>query len=115
MTAVSLSGLNERRREMAILRSVGARPVHVFLLLVVESGVLAAIGALIGAGILYVALVVAQPIIQVRLGFYLPIDWPSTWEMTLLGLVIVAGVISGFIPALLAYRRSLADGMSIRV
>jgi putative ABC transport system permease protein len=115
MTAVSLSGLNERRREMAILRSVGARPVHVFLLLVVESGVLAAIGALIGAGILYAALVVAQPIIQVRLGFYLPIDWPSTWELTLLGLVIVAGVVSGFIPALLAYRRSLADGMSIRV
>ena len=115
MTAVSLSGLNERRREMAILRSVGARPVHVFLLLVVESGVLAAIGALIGAGILYAALAVAQPNIQVRLGFYLPIDWPSTWELTLLGLVIVAGVISGFIPALLAYRRSLADGMSIRV
>ena len=83
MTAVSLSGLNERRREMAILRSVGARPVHVFLLLVVESGVLAAIGAFIGAGILYAALVVAQPIIQVRLGFYLPIDWPSTWELTL--------------------------------
>ena len=115
MTAVSLSGLNERRREMAILRSVGARPVHVFLLLVVESGVLAAIGAFIGASILYAALVVAQPIIQVRLGFYLPIDWPSTWELTFLGLVIVAGVISGFIPALLAYRRSLADGMSIRV
>lgn len=115
MTAVSLSALNERRREMAILRSVGARPIHVFLLLVVESGVLSAIGALIGASMLYGALLIAQPIIQTRLGFYLPIDWPSAWELGLLGLVLAFGVLSGFIPALLAYRRSLADGMSIRV
>ena len=115
MMAVSLSALNERRREMAILRSVGARPVHVFLLLVVESGVLATIGALIGAGVLYLALAIAQPIIQTRFDFYLPIDWPSTWELTVLSLVIVSGFMSGTIPALSAYRRSLADGMSIRI
>lgn len=115
MIAVSLSALNERRREMAILRSVGARPVHVFLLLVVESGVLAAVGALIGASALYAGLGVAQPIIQARLGFYLPIDWPTAWELGLLSLVIASGVLSGFVPALLAYRRSLADGMSIRI
>lgn len=115
MTAVSLSALNERRREMAILRSVGARPAHIFLLLVLESGVLAAAGALAGVAALYGALCIAQPIIQTRFGFYLPIDWPTLWELKLLGLTIVAGCVSGFVPALLAYRRSLADGMAIRV
>ncbi|MBF0238417.1 MAG: ABC transporter permease, partial [SAR324 cluster bacterium] len=35
-----LTSLNERRREMAILRSVGARPIHIFVLLVSEAGLL---------------------------------------------------------------------------
>src|SRR5690606_15948583 len=37
MLAAILTGLNERRREMAVLRSVGARPRHVFSLLVSEA------------------------------------------------------------------------------
>jgi putative ABC transport system permease protein len=37
LLSVLLAGLNERRREMAVLRSVGARPAHVFLLLCIES------------------------------------------------------------------------------
>lgn len=115
MTAVSLAALNERRREMAILRAVGARPGHVFLLLVLESTLLAAIGAVIGALVVYGGLVLLQPIVETRFGFYLPIGWPSSWEFSLLGLVVAAGCISGFVPAALAYRRSLADGMSIRV
>ena len=41
LTAI-LTSLNERRREMAILRSVGAQPRHVFTLLIAEAGTLAA-------------------------------------------------------------------------
>jgi len=115
MIAVSLSALGERRREMAILRSVGARPVHIFLLLVLESGLLAALGALVGTAVLYGGLAVAQAVAQARFGFYLPVDWPTSWELTLLGLVVAAGGLAGVVPALLAYRRSLADGMTIRI
>jgi putative ABC transport system permease protein len=52
LTAV-LTSLNERRREMAILRALGARPGHVFILLVAESAVLALAGALAGAALTY--------------------------------------------------------------
>ena len=48
MLTTILSSLNERRREMAILRSVGARPGHVFGLLIAEAGALAIAGALAG-------------------------------------------------------------------
>jgi putative ABC transport system permease protein len=115
MTAVSLAALNERRREMAILRSVGARPSHIFALLVLEAGVLAAVGAVIGTAVLYLALLVAQPIIQSAYGFTLPVGWLSEWEGSLLGFVVAAGCLSGIFPALLAYRRSLSDGMAMRV
>ena len=115
MVAVSLGALNERRREMAILRSVGARPIHIFALLVLESGVLATAGALVGTALLYAGLFVAQPLVLSSFGFHLPVAWPSAWEAVLLGLVLVAGLLSGAIPAALAYRRSLSDGMAIRI
>jgi len=77
MMTVSLAALNERRREMAILRSVGARPAHIFGLLVLESGILALAGALAGLAMLYALLGVLQPFIQASFGLHLTIDAPS--------------------------------------
>ena len=44
-----LTSLNERRREMSILRATGARPWHIFTLLVAEAAALGFIGAILGA------------------------------------------------------------------
>ena len=44
MLVALLTSLNERRREMAVLRSVGARPVHVFALILGEAGFLTGLG-----------------------------------------------------------------------
>ncbi|MDP6953373.1 MAG: ABC transporter permease, partial [Alphaproteobacteria bacterium] len=113
MMAVSLAALNERRREMAILRSVGARPAHIFGLLVLESGLLAAAGALAGLLLLYVGLGLFQPFIQANFGLRIPLDAPSLWQWTMLGLVVLAGCLSGIVPATRAYRNTLADGMIV--
>jgi putative ABC transport system permease protein len=48
MLIALMTSLNERRREMAILRSVGARPLHVFSLIVGESALLTLTGVTIG-------------------------------------------------------------------
>ena len=48
MVTMILTTLNERRREMAILRSVGARPRTILGLLMAEAGVLTVIGILLG-------------------------------------------------------------------
>ena len=114
MMTVSLAALNERRREMAILRSVGARPAHIFGLLVLESGILALAGALAGLAMLYALLGVLQPFIQASFGLRLPIDAPSLWQWTVLGLVVLAGCLAGIIPATRAYRNALADGLIVQ-
>jgi ABC-type antimicrobial peptide transport system permease subunit len=67
LTAV-LTSLNERRREMAILRALGARPHHVFILLVAESAVLALAGALIGPALTYAGLTAFAPMLEARFG-----------------------------------------------
>ncbi len=114
MLTMLLASLNERRREMAILRSVGARPIHVFGLFIVEATLLTGIGSVAGVALLYVALIIAQPIVDNRFGLYLSIGLPTARDLAVVGLVIVAGFVAGAIPAYRAYRQSLADGMIVR-
>lgn len=115
MLTALLTSLNERRREMAILRSVGARPAHVFGLILGESLVLTLVGVLAGLALLYGLLAVAQPVLTARFGLYLPIGLPGATELALLGAVVLAGLSVGLLPAYRAYRLSLSDGLSIRV
>ena len=110
-----LTSLGERRREMAILRSVGARPGHVFSLILGEALALTLFGILVGLGLLYGALLVAQPLILSAMGIFVAVGTLSAHEMMLLALVLAAGFLIGLIPGYRAYRLSLADGLSIRV
>lgn len=114
MMATIFSSLNERRREMAIFRAMGARPTTIMGLLVLEAILTAAIGALLGVIFLYIALFVAQPIIDSAFGLFLPIETPSLRELWVLIGVVTAGAIVSMIPAFRAYRLSLADGMMVR-
>ncbi len=114
MQIMLLAGLQERRREMAILRSVGARPLHLFGLMTMEAGVLTIAGVALGLGILYLSLVIAQPIVQTQFGLYLRISAPTAWDLTLLMIVFGAGFAAGALPAVRACRQSLADGMIVR-
>ena len=115
MLTALLTSLNERRREMAILRSVGARPGHVFALIMGEAGFLTLLGALLGLSLLYLLLLTGQPIIESRFGIFIAIGGLSNHELMLLGAVVSAGFLVGSIPSYRAYRLSLADGLSVRV
>ncbi|MCW1248237.1 ABC transporter permease, partial [Pseudomonas sp. SAICEU22] len=114
LTAI-LTSLNERRREMAILRSVGARPWHIASLLVLEAFALALAGVTAGLVLLYIGIAAAQGYVQAAYGLYLPLGWPSEYEWTLLAGILVAALLMGSVPAWRAYRQSLADGLSIRL
>ncbi|PVV11886.1 MAG: peptide ABC transporter permease [gamma proteobacterium symbiont of Ctena orbiculata] len=112
---VMLASLNERRREMAILRSVGARPGHILLLVTGESLLLSLIGIALGLLLLYAGLLLAQTYVETQYGLHLPIGLPSMREWLILGLVGTSALVIGLIPGYRAYRYSLADGMSIRI
>ena len=114
MMATVFSSLNTRRREMAIFRAMGASPVAIFGLLVLEAILTTAAGSLLGLGFLYLGLFIAQPMIDSAFGLFLPIQAPAGREMLVLFAVILAGAAVSLIPALRAYRLSLADGMMVR-
>ncbi len=115
MLSSLLTSLQERRREMAILRAMGARPRHVFTLLISEASLLTFAGIIAGVASLYSILAFLQPIIQQRYGIHLTLTALSPYEWLLLGFVQCAGIVIGFIPAFRAYRQSLSDGMTVRI
>ena len=115
MLSSLLTSLQGRRREMAILRAMGARPKHVFSLLISEASLLTFAGIIVGVAGLYSMLALLQPIIQQSYGIHLTLTALSPYEWMLLGFVQCAGIVIGFIPAFRAYRQSLSDGMTIRI
>jgi putative ABC transport system permease protein len=115
MLVALLTSLSERRREMAVLRSVGARPGQVFGLLLGEAAFLTLVGIALGVLALYAGLIAMQSWLAARFGLHLAVGWPSAYETGLVLLVAVAGVLIGLVPAYRIYRYSLADGMTIRV
>lgn len=114
MMATIFSNLNERRREMAIFRAMGARPGTILTMLVLEAVLMATAGALLGLALLYAALVVSQPVVDQAFGLWLPIDAPSFREFRTMLVVVLAGAIVSAVPAIRAYRMSLADGMMVK-
>jgi putative ABC transport system permease protein len=114
MVTMILTTLNERRREMAILRSVGARPATILGLLATEAGLLTLAGVVLGVVLLYAALAMVQPYVDRAYGLHLNINPLTYREWITLGAIVLAGFLAGLIPALRAYRLSLADGMMVR-
>jgi putative ABC transport system permease protein len=114
MVTMILTTLNERRREMAILRSVGARPATILGLLVAEAALLIVSGVVSGVVLLYAAMALLQPAIDRAYGLYIAIAPPTPAEVLTLVCIALAGIAAGFLPALRAYRLSLADGMTVR-
>jgi putative ABC transport system permease protein len=115
LVAVVLAGLNERRRELAVLRAVGAGPRHVLLLLAAEGVWVTGLGALLGALAAAVAVWAAGPWVQAQFGITLAADAPSPTQWALFGAVLTAGLVASLVPGWRAYRLSLADGLSPRL
>lgn len=115
LVAVVTASLGERRRELAILRSMGAGPRHVFALLAFESLVIGVAGCVLGVLLVQSGALLAGPWLEAQHGLLLSARWLSPTEWMLLGGVLGATLVASLVPGLRAYRYSLADGMTIRI
>ena len=115
MMAMIFSSLNERRREMAIFRAMGARPLVIFGMLIFEASMIAISGAILGFALAYIGLYFARPIVDSAFGLWLPSAAPTLNEFLLLAAVVAASIIVSLLPAIRAYRLSLSDGMTVQI
>ena len=115
MLTVLLTTLNERRREMAILRANGARPWQIASLLVFEAGLIAACGIIAGVALALLVQAIAAPWLLTTFGLHIGVSWPAGGLWLVLAGILIAGLVIGLVPALMAYRRTLADGMQVKM
>jgi putative ABC transport system permease protein len=115
LVAVILAGLNERRRELAILRAVGAGPRYVWLLLATEGGLVTLLGAALGLVTCLAGVVVLRSWFQRRFGIVLHAGLPSADQWTMLSAVVLFGWLGSLLPGWRAFKLSLVDGLTPRI
>lgn len=115
MLIILMVSINERRREMAILRAVGARPGHIFALILGEAILITSIGIILGIILVYGILLFGQGWIAREFGLYLGLKLFSANQIYVVSLVALFGCLIGLIPGIRMYRYSLLDGMTVRV
>lgn len=115
MLTTLLASLRERRREMAVLRSIGAGPMTILGLLVVEAFVVTLVGVTLGTTGLYAVLLFGAEVLQQQLGIQISASVLTLRELYLLLAIVLAATLLSLFPAWRAYRNALADGLTVKL
>jgi putative ABC transport system permease protein len=106
--------VTERRREISILRAIGASRRQIEALVLWEAGMIGLLGALLGTMSGLVLAAVLSYVINVSF-FGWTISWATPWGLllSLPVVVVVAALVAGFAPARQAARLDIADGVKM--
>ncbi len=115
LVSVVMASLNERRRELAVLRAVGAGLRHVLALLALEGAIVTLLGVALGTVLAVLGIAGLSPWLQSQFGLALRLSQPTLNEWLLLASLVAAGWLASLLPGIRAYRLSLADGLSPRI
>jgi putative ABC transport system permease protein len=114
LVATLLASLNERRRELAILRALGASPAEIFIMLTLEGLLVTTLGVLLGCALLAAGIYYGAPLLQAHFGIILQWRLLALNEWLLLAAILTTGLIASLVPGWRAWRMSLADGLTPR-
>lgn len=115
LVSVVMASLNERRRELAVLRAVGASLRHLLALLALEGALVTLLGVLVGIVFAVLGIALLSPWLQSQFGLALRLSEPTLDEWALIASLLAAGWLASLLPGVRAYRLSLADGLSPRL
>ena len=115
LVSVVMASLNERRRELAVLRAVGASLRHVMALLAIEGAIVTLLGVALGTVLAVLGIALLSPWLQAQFGLALSLSAPTLNEAMLLAALLAAGWLASLLPGIRAYRLSLSDGLSPRI
>lgn len=98
------NSMEQRRRQIAVLRVLGASKMRVFNLVLTESAMIGALGGFVGIGLAMIAGVVVSGILQSRVGIVVNPSLPIDGYLMIVIATIFISCIAGIIPAMAAYR-----------
>jgi putative ABC transport system permease protein len=114
MIAMTIAGLNSRRREMAILRSVGASPSNIVSLLLVESIIIALVSCAVGYIIMIIIFSLGKDYLQNNYGIFIDSFSIKNYDLQIIIAIVCAALIATIIPAIQVYKNTIRDGLSVK-
>jgi len=114
MMSIVLATLQQRQREVSILRAIGAPTWFICCLIELEVLISCIVGILLALILLWLSLMIAQPILLQTYGLAIGSNPFSFSTLQYSGLIIIVALLMGLLPAWLAYRQSLAQGLIVK-
>ena len=106
------NSMSARRRDLAILRALGARRRTIFATIVLEAAVISAGGMLAAYAVYLTIVMVASTVIQAQTGVVLDPFQPDGVLIWAPLVMITLGALAGIVPGLKAYRAEVAAGLA---
>jgi putative ABC transport system permease protein len=111
MTTMLLASMKERERELAVLRALGAKAHIIILLIGAEALMLTVLGSFVGYLLVTLGLLLGQPLLEQHFALYISpyVNLVAVWRFFLIA--AGAAILLSFVPAVLAYKKSLLTGL----
>lgn len=105
------NSMEQRRRQIAVLRVLGASQGRVFGLVVTESVLIGLLGAAAGVLLAFVGANIGAGVLRESLGLVITPSLPPVELVSVLVATVVLAAVAGMIPAAVAYRTSVARSL----
>ncbi|TVP97369.1 MAG: FtsX-like permease family protein [Planctomycetaceae bacterium] len=106
------NSMNDRRRDIAVMRALGARRDAVTSIILLESLLIAIIGSIAGWVLAHAAILIASPMIESYTGVWPGFFRVSQFEFLVLPLVLLLATLAGLLPATIAYRTDVSRNLA---
>ncbi len=106
------NSMNDRRRDIAVMRALGARRGTVTSIILFESGLIAVIGGVLGWVLAHFAIWCYSGQIADQTGVQVEFWTTSDYELAILPLVLALALFAGLLPAWTAYQTDVGSNLA---
>jgi putative ABC transport system permease protein len=112
LSVMLLSSMRERRREIAVLRTIGATPVTVFSLIMTEAMLLVVASIVSALGILSLLFFSLNDWLSASYGLFIDANLFSSNTLVISAIVLGCAAVTTLLPAVEAYRSALQSSLA---
>lgn len=105
------NSMEQRRRQIAVLRVLGSSRGRIFGLVVTESAMIGMLGAILGVALCVIASQAVAVIMKARLGLVIEPSLTPRWTLMIVLASVLLAAAAGLIPAAMAYRTPVAKNL----
>ena len=106
------NSMNDRRRDIAVMRALGARRETVTTIIIVESFIIAIIGSFVGWIVAHALIASQSERIEDSVGVATNFWTSSSAELYIIPVVAALALVAALLPALAAYRTDVSSNLS---